>query len=1388
MYNRQTENVIQNMSDTVMSDFYLIKRPAIDASVAYQYKTDVLASYGNKEDRIAQRDIPRIAFSYSFLASDLKEALEINSSLMKTGNTGTIWVPDWTAGQELLNVISGENTYTAGLTNFVNEQYGVLYVNDRTWTIVTVNIINNSLIFDSTVEYDKALLMPLFACDVIGEPEISQANSLCYTFNVSLECKRPLFSSVYEWGTKFLGHDVWKDFHVDIDSSTLSRKSAQEVQENDYEIGVRDRFTFFERTYNSFGVKVLCKENELPSFRNFIKRRWGMTYSFFMPSGMADFQKAGASEDTIGSYLRIRNNKHDFTARPYIVIQNDETLYYANVIAIYDDENNEVEDIETAGEYITLKFEDPVNLKYKDADSIQILYFVRLADDTVTFNTSGVSADNDNVYSIELTFVETDFYDATLIDYDDTWGSVKDLNTIYLFKVSATDAILENGADHGYAIRNTAANYRNYIVPGKYEGTYAIKDTPGNYSNAWVLTTNGVSSAQIGIYEDFVFQIEGKFDEYSGNAKRELIGYGVPSCCINLYRQNGYYWIFIGSERKDSGNNNYVYISMKMNRWLGDEFGWHEWAVQRHNGVLYFLCDGLLCGVSRDFYGQGYSGATNSATAINSPEYPIAANGTVQQFRLAKGLNVYTGEMSVTNREYKLNDYALTKLREFDNATVCIVDFKNFNDRMGQFFNAAPVYYDVYNNTQFITGVSERVRQAIRICENQNTGTGYMPEHTVNSTGLLINNSTKWCLHSNIHFEQRYYHDFWFEFTMQLNSAPSWTEQSIFPLRGIMVNIIVSSGQYTVEACGLGSGVFVNIGEPLTFALGVDSQENKIVTYINGTRSAMIALDTYMSTNPVGYMSIYPMAIRKGGAVPTRSYYLHRLRIIELCLTTEETYDVENEWTLGDYHTVPFTIEYGTYGLDNTKLLKLKNVESVHPIAPYFTSLKQSQAIDICNKLWSDGSKRTEVVSPAENTLYKVVLTNSINGSKGYGWYYVNANYTGVLFESLISSSQEYNTGSQQVVTIPHVRAKRYDYVNHNWETYTPTIGNIENVAVIPPFNNPDYARVGNSLYFRGGGGNPSYQFMIDFLGDEGEIEIPSSSTAASIDTTRWLNEHRIKQVEFVLNPPFNFAFNEYDHSYYGVYASYYTRHMQMWSIATYSFSSHDLYSDVLIPANQRYENYTSHFAVGVKSGCDYWDQWRQKLNTYTYSLGVASATANPSQIDPNWLHLTQPQSSFSNNLAPVHVVVQFVMTNYTSNSSYYSGEDGCIQQVEKVWINGKEYNTVEQWWEQYKSKFNYNRKNVTLNALTNNTSGITGVFKGFVMAYCNEFMEQAGTGFGAIWGCIYYGDNRQTGGWSRYVSCIKAYENEHYNGDFDAETVMERLQNERLPAVNFTE
>lgn len=1363
-------------------DCYLIKRPGSDATVSYGYKTDVLASYGNKEDRIAQRDTPRIGFAYSFMISDLKTALALDRELQNAGNAGTIWAPDWTAFENIGTVRSGTNTYAplSGITNFADGQTGVLYVSDILWTVVTVNVIHDELVFESTVEYENALLLPLYACDMTGEPEISQANSLCYTLSVTLEAKRPEFSPVSEWGVKYQGHDVWSGFKVSEDGRIIVRKPEQEVQENDYDIGVRDRFTFFERMYDSFGTTAICEQSELPAFRNFIKRRYGRTYSFFMPSGAADFQKAGNAGDTVGSYLRIRSNKHDFSARPYIVIQTDETANYAHVIALQDDNGDPVES-DYSGEFITLVLEESFSFKYGDVDSIQTLYFVRLDNDEISFSCIGNSGGEKPVYSIDLSMIETDFYDASLIDYEDTWGSAKDLNAIYLFKVSETDAVLENADEYGYSIVNNSYDYRNFIVPGKYEGSYAVKTVTS--SNCWILKP-AWGTAVIKPHEDFVFQIEGRFDEYSGDAEHSLLSGGIPSYCINLLRKNGCYWIYIVSERIASGVYSYDRMSMKMNRWLGDEFGWHEWAVQRHNDRLYFLCDGLLCGVSEDFYGDGYAGA-NADSAINNPQYQIARHGTVQQFRLAKSVNAYSGETGIMNRVYRLNDYNLPKIREFDNATVCIYDFKNYSSAMGHsYLTVSGSNYDNFNVTQFICGNTPRVRQTLRICESQIGGDNSSMLYTKNATGLLINNSAAWCLHPNIRLEQRYYHDFWFEFTMVLSDDQSWEKQCMFPLRGIMVNILISGGQYTVEACGLGSGIYVSIGEPLTFALGVNSQENKIVTYINGVRSGMIALDAYIAASSVGYISVYPLAVRKGAAVESRSYYLHRLRLIEVCLTTAETYTAESEWTLGDLHTVPFTAEYGAYGIDNVRKLKLKDIESVHPLAPYFSNLRQSNMVNLCNKRWSDGSRKSEIVSPDANTLYTVYLTNPITGDIGYGWYYTHENYTGAMFESIIGSNETFDPANQQMKIVPVVRGRRYDYENKNWKTYDATVLNFSSVKVVPPFNNTDYERVGNSLYFHGAASAGSSAFMIDFLGEEGQIDLSGEYIAR--DAARWGSEHFIRQVEFVINPPVNFAFSPYDNSSYGTNPVYYSRHMQTWAVYDHNFDSRDFYSDCLVPEGGRYNDYTMSSAMTVKSGCDNWEQWRQKINKNNYTLGNGEEVYTPGEIDDEWVWITQPQVYTSNNVAPVHVVIQFVMTSPINAGGY--NKYGSIQQIEKAWINGREFKTAELWWEQYKSKFSYNKNNVDISSLTGVASGFMSVFVGLAEYYCHNFMEQAGTGHGGIWGCIYYSANKGATGWSRYVSCIKAYETEHYNGDFDASAVMQKLQNERIYAADITE
>ena len=1343
-------------------DCYLIKRPGSDATVSYGYKTDVLASYGNKEDRIAQRDTPRIGFSYSFMISDLKTALALDRELQNAGNAGTIWAPDWTAFENIGTVRSGTNTYVpvSGITNFADGQEGVLYVNDNLWTVVTVNVIHNELVFESTVEYDNALLLPLYACDMTGEPEITQANSLCYTLSVTLEVKRPEFSPVSEWGVKYQGHDVWAGFKVSEDSGIVVRKPEQEVQENDYDIGVRDRFTFFERMYDSFGTTAICEQSELPAFRNFIKRRYGKTYSFFMASGAADFQKAGSAGDTVGSYLRIRNNQHDFSARPYIVIQTDETANYAHVIALQDDWGDPVGSDYSGEEFITLVLEESFSFKYKDIDSVQILYFVRLNDDEVSFGCIGNSGGEKPVYSVDLSMIETDFYDASLIDYEDTWGSAKDLNTIYLFKVVNGEPVLENGAEHGFSLVKNSG-WESAITAGRREGTYAVSNNSS--SGSWlILPVRTERASVIGKDDDFVFQIEGRFTEEGSYTLMQTNLYSA-NICARIFRSDGYCWMEITGTRA---------VFVKMNRWLGDEFGWHEWALQRHNGRLYFLCDGLLCGTSDDLKGEEWGGTTEDEGIVFASG---SANVIVQQFRLAKGLNVYSGETDTVNDEYRLNHYSLNKLRAFDNATVCIFDFKHCRQAHTA-YTIVSGYYSYENREctwDFATGDSERIRRSNESIVNSDPGSSQSYNYD-SITGLRITSGSNsiWAIHPNIVLEENYHHDFWFEFTMVISDDQPWSEQIIFPLPGLMVTAKISSGEYTIEGFGLASGVYVNIGAAITFAACLDSRNNRICTYVNGHRTGMTTITAFMQTNKDGMISLYPLAIRRPQDCDAREYYLHRLRIVEKCLTSDASYTVENEWTLGAYYTVPFAVEYGTRNSSDTKILEIKNIESVHPFAPYFTTLKQSQTALRCNKLWSDGGRKTEVISPAERTLYTVILTDPKTGIQGYGWYYVYPSYDGIYYKSILTKKQNV-TENFITQTVPIIRGERYVFEEQKKEIYKPAVVPIEYFEVVSPFDEIEYNRIGNSLHFtRATNGG------ADFLSGDGTLPTNGAQIPA---VSRWGTERRIRQIEFVLNPPFIPYFYGSDASGTYRYSFYNTRVMQYHKV----YADHDDASEIFRDAGTYtyFGGEQSQF-VTVKSGCPYWTQWREKRNHYGYCCQGSSGSAiqyDPNETaDPKWIRLNDMM--YMEPKKPIHVAVQFCFAALSYYVDAWNKYNRIFQMPEKIWIEGVEYKIPEQWWNQYKDKFNSDKTQITLSDICGETEGIQSLFVGAINDMFYDFMVRKLSGIGGLF--AYDGNNL----WTNHIACMKAYENEHYRGDFDSDAVMAKLEDERVDWIYWGE
>ena len=88
----------------------LFLRPLASANIEYEYKTNVLSTYNNLEDRIAQRDVPRITFNYSYMLNDYGMTNELQNALQNNGSVNSFWLPDWFAFVEVSNIVAGTNT------------------------------------------------------------------------------------------------------------------------------------------------------------------------------------------------------------------------------------------------------------------------------------------------------------------------------------------------------------------------------------------------------------------------------------------------------------------------------------------------------------------------------------------------------------------------------------------------------------------------------------------------------------------------------------------------------------------------------------------------------------------------------------------------------------------------------------------------------------------------------------------------------------------------------------------------------------------------------------------------------------------------------------------------------------------------------------------------------------------------------------------------------------------------------------------------------------------------------------------------------------------------------------------------------------------------------
>ena len=263
----------------------LFLRPLASANIEYEYKTNVLSTYNNLEDRIAQRDVPRITFNYSYMLNDYGMTNELQNALQNNGSVNSFWLPDWFAFVEVTNIVAGTNSVSIDYYNSLTKgEYVLVYADANNYEVTQIDSVDRdsttcTISFDTTKDFAHACIMPLFECNSVADNKTTYINALTNTFGVSMMAKQPPLPNILDHDVTFLGHDVFCDnFKVLAeDSEGLEVNAGQQIQENDYEIGIRDRFTFFERMYNTFGLNLCVKQNELEYVRNFLNRRWGIS-------------------------------------------------------------------------------------------------------------------------------------------------------------------------------------------------------------------------------------------------------------------------------------------------------------------------------------------------------------------------------------------------------------------------------------------------------------------------------------------------------------------------------------------------------------------------------------------------------------------------------------------------------------------------------------------------------------------------------------------------------------------------------------------------------------------------------------------------------------------------------------------------------------------------------------------------------------------------------------------------------------------------------------------------------------------------------------------------------------------------------------------------------
>lgn len=1309
----------------------LFLRPLQDATVQYEYKTDVLSTYNNLEDRVAQRDIPRIFFNYNYAITDYKKAIDLDTELQKNGSVGGVFLPDWLSGITVNNVVEGINNITVDKNvNLAEEQIVLLFADDAHYEVsqirsVVINENDAEIKFRSASNYTQVYIMPVFECFLEGENKQSRINTLSNTFSVQAVVKSPVFSAIRPHDVQFLGHDVLCD-NFKITDNEPDLTISQQVQENDYEIGLKDRFTFFDRMYSSFAVTIMAKQSERDYVRNFIKRRWGKTYSCFIPSGVADFVKHDNGQQ-ITNTLNVVNSDFDFEARPFVAIYANNEVWYAKVVSANKGAEITTLTLDThithviLGENSVVQRTEEVSqldIYPRDIECIQSLFFARFNDDTITFKIAGSSEDFEDVYSIEMPFIETEFYDSDNINYDTVDGVMFDKDVVFEVKSFTDDVLPSNDNNNSYVVKpHPKSGWSGGVVysttSGKYDGTYAYNGMAiGDKTDATDDEKDANSEVDrwlINATQDFVLQIECKFNSTSqetltnslvtGSCSHHKIDIGLAKGNDgNMYPCVAFHIRHTSYMNPDSHD---VIVLTKFNGDIFDDY--HEIAIQRTNGITYVYCDGHLNGSSvscrneKLFKGKCRSARLEVYYLLFGSDFnsntTYQSCGYVQQCRLMLNKNIYTGtEMGVMNRIYYLFDYALDKITDMDNATIIKTDF--IYDCLRDNWASLREYatqedmivadLDIFGQdlcqhptAQYENAVTGNSDDPYKWSSNYTTISSYVKRNTT-----YIDLSTR---HFHLSLSKyklpyRWHKDLWFEFEIS-KSGEVADGQVLLYAENIMPTIYIDNDTWSVGAFGLNphddvSAVWNSTSDHLNVAISIDSQYNRVCVYIDGQLSLSDTLINVILRNEHGSIGFWPLISEKVNLL------LHKFRLVDSCLTHDDSYNVSELWTLG-YRTTFFDFEFGRKHNESYPTLRITNINAVQELCPIYDVIQDIDYKKDYTYLWSDGSRADKIVNPTGNTLYTVVVTNRLTNDKGYGWFFVHKGFTGEICHSDMSCVDTYDEDGTALHT-NHFGMVRYDFTEQKYRD--TEFWRSSGMSVVQD---------NNGYRLNCGWGYGTW----DFFGEVDSSFVAPSVVGSYSSFTMFLAYHRyyidnyIKQIEMVIFPKAWSASSFYSDENT---CTYDTQHSPLsyaqgtlfsvnpsdpnnyeCTIGNYFQYLNSHGTDVLKRSQGGYSSdywYDSHWVVTYTP--KYTMYKNQNIVYQSMNLDFNGYDSGPygygDKYFPNcnWITLDR------NYMKPIHIVIEPMLMPLQHSGSY--GTSDMTISYRNIWINGKRYNIFD--------------------------------------------------------------------------------------------------------------